>query len=66
MSPVVTAILALLAAAPTACAEIVALWNTIKSGVSASDQAAVDALLATLSAKVDADIATLNADTAPA
>jgi hypothetical protein len=65
MSPIVQAILALLAQAPTAYAEIVALWNQIKAGVSAQTQAQVDALLQVLEPKTADDIAKLNADTAP-
>lgn len=66
MPAILQTVLGLLAAAPGAYSQIVALWNELKSGVSASDQATVDAVLKVLEPKTSADIAQLNADTAPA
>lgn len=61
MSPIVASILALLAAAPNAIAEVQALWATIKDGFSAKDQATVDGIFAFLNPKLDTDIAALHA-----
>ena len=62
MPVIVTTLLALLAAAPGAFAQISALWATVRGGFSASDQTTVDAILAALSPKLDADLAKLQAD----
>ena len=62
MSAIVTTLLALLAAAPNAFAQVQALWATVKGGVSAKDQATVDAILAALTPKLDADLAQLQHD----
>ncbi len=62
MSPIITAILALIAAAPNAIAESMALWNQVKGGASATDQATVDQVLAALNPKLDADLAGLARD----
>jgi|GEM_PF-4528461 len=64
MNPIVTAILALITAAPAYLTQIEALWNQIKSGVSTSDQAVVDTVLSVLNPKTDADLAQLGADAA--
>ena len=61
MSPIVASILALLAAAPGAVAQVESLWATIKDGFSAKDQATVDGILAFLNPKLDTDIAALHA-----
>ena len=61
MSPLVATILALLAAAPNAIAEIQSLWTTIRSGASAKDVATLDGILAFLNPRVDTDIAALHA-----
>ena len=44
----------------------IALWNQVKGGLSATDQATIDAILAALSPKTDADLATLKTDAAAA
>ena len=59
---VVTAILSLLVQAPQAISEILALWQAVRSGVGATDQATVDQAIKTLSDKIDADVAQLDAD----
>ena len=64
MSPIITAILALLSAAPSAFMQVQALWATVKSGASAKDQATVDAILAALSPKLDGDLTQLAHDAA--
>ena len=64
MNPIVTAILALITAAPTFIVQIEALWTQIKSGVSTSDQAVVDTVLSVLNPKTDADVAQLHTDAA--
>lgn len=62
MPTILTTILALIAAAPQAYSQILALWNLAKSGFSASDQASVDAVLAVLNPKLDTDVGQLNID----
>lgn len=62
MNPIISAILALIEAAPKAIAEIEALWNQIKSGLGAQDQAVVDTVLAVLGPKLDGDLAGLARD----
>ena len=64
MPTILQTTLALLAAAPGAYNEVVALWNQAKTAFSASDQATVDRVLAALDPKLDADIAQLHNDAA--
>jgi hypothetical protein len=61
MSALVMQILALLAAAPGAVAQVEALWQTVKQGASAKDVATINGVLAFLNPKVDTDIAALHA-----
>jgi len=64
MNPIITAILALITAAPGAIVQIDALWNEIKTGLGAQDQAVVDTVLSVLNPKVDGDLAGLAHDAA--
>jgi hypothetical protein len=60
MSPIVATILGLIAAAPGAISQIESLWTLVKGAFSATDVATVDAVLAVLNPKVDADVAALH------
>lgn len=62
MPPIVTAILAMIAQAPTAIVEITALYNAVKGALSATDQEAIDEALAAAQASDAA--ATAKADAA--
>jgi hypothetical protein len=57
-------ILQLLVLAPQAVAEITALYQKVQPGLTAEDQATLDTAIAALSAKIDADVAQLDADAA--
>lgn len=62
MPAIVTAILSLLAQAPEAIAEITSVYNSVRGGLSATDQATIDSVLA--AAEVSDAAATALADTA--
>lgn len=57
MNPIALTILKLLTAVPGEFAALASLWTLVKSGLSGKDQAAVDAVIAALDAKTDADVA---------
>lgn len=58
----ITIILQLLAGLPLEAQQLSTLWAQIKPAFSAQDQATVDAIIARLDAKTDADVAQLHAD----
>ena len=62
MSEIATAILALIANAPQAISEVTSLYNAVKSDLSDTDQASIDAALA--AAQSDDAAATAAADAA--
>lgn len=62
MSSLTTALLTIIANAPTAINEVIALYNKIKGDMSESDQAYIDAAL--IKAQEDDAKATADADTA--
>lgn len=62
MPPIVTAILALISAAPTAIVQITNLYETLKTSLTSDDQAVIDKALA--AAKISDAAATAEADAA--
>jgi hypothetical protein len=64
MSPSVTLILSILSALPQEVAAISGAFNTVKTALSAPDQATIGAILAALNTKTDADVAQLDRDLA--
>jgi hypothetical protein len=64
MSAIATAIVALLTNLPKEVSAIEAFYTTIKGALSGSDTATLDAVFAVLNPKVNADLATLQADAA--
>jgi hypothetical protein len=65
MSPSVTLILSILSALPQEVAAISSAFNTVKTALTAPDQATIGAILAALNTKTDADVAQLDRDLAP-
>ncbi len=59
-----TIILQLLAGLPLEAQQLTILWAAIKPAFGAKDQATIDAIIARLDAKTDADVAQLHADAA--
>ena len=60
----ITIILQLLAGLPLEAQQLTTLWAAIKPAFGAQDQATIEAIIAKLDAKTDADMAQLHADAA--
>lgn len=60
----ISTLLQLLTGAPLEIAQVVGIWNAVKGGFATTDQAAIDAIIARLDTKTEADVAQLHADAA--
>ena len=66
MTPSVTLILSILSALPRELGAIAGAYATVKTALSAPDQATIGAILAALDTKTDNDLAQLDRDVAAA
>jgi len=64
MDPIVSAILLIIKNAPAEISAIMAIVRAVQGGLSTSDQAVLDAAIAGMDVKTDADVARFEADAA--